>query len=77
MGGGADEAPSLSKDMANYQRLKRRYHVGSRVFYQGDVADLDKWSELARMIREDEELEKKLTRAPKDKMVRASGMKTK
>lgn len=63
--------------MAKYIKLKRRHHVGSRVFYEGDVADLEKWPELALQIEEDRLLKTKLTRAPRDKMVHGEDMKTK
>jgi len=55
--------------MARFTMLDKRYHVGKRVFYQGDVVDLDKYPELAAAM--------KTVRAPKDKMVRADQIKTK
>ena len=47
------------------------------MFYEGDVVDLDKWPELALQIGEDKKLKEKLTRAPRDKMMRGKDMKTK
>lgn len=71
-------------------RLKKRLHIGNRVFYVGDQIDLDKYPEVEAELRKMREgasgppgagapgnKEEKITRSPRDKMMRASGYKRK
>lgn len=66
----------------NVIRLKGRLHVGNRVFYKGDVIDLDRYPDVKQRLDEIAEekkkkKEEKAAESPSDKMMRSQGYKRK
>lgn len=62
--------------MGRVIRLRQRINAGGRVWYPGDWVNLDKCPEVDAELQRLRE-ERKAARAPKDKMQRPEGYKTK